>query len=127
MKLKEVENRLRDSGLEVFTSREFRRISGGTAASAKMRLVRYVQKGYIHKLKDNRGLYALADVTLHPWKVANRLLRPSYVSLETALSYYGVLPESVYAVTSVTPKTTRTFHAQGIVYTYQKIKQEFSF
>jgi len=38
----------------------------------------------------------------HPFVVANRMVRGSYVSLQSALAYYGLIPEVVPVVTSVT-------------------------
>ena len=42
--------------------------------------------------------------------VANKIYSPSYISLETALSYYGLIPESVYALTSVSTRKTISFN-----------------
>ena len=41
--------------------------------------------------------------------MANHLYGPSYVSLHTALRHYGLIPEAVYSVQSVTTKVTRSF------------------
>ena len=41
--------------------------------------------------------------------LANHLWGPSYVSLETALSYWGLIPERVYEITSVTLKSAKTY------------------
>jgi predicted transcriptional regulator of viral defense system len=53
-----------------------------------------------------RGLYALAPpyrkVEAHPFVVANRMVRPSYVSLQSALAFHGLIPESVPVTTSIT-------------------------
>ena len=38
------------------------------------------------------------------------LYGPSYVSQQTALRYYGLIPETVYSVQSVTTKATRSFN-----------------
>ena len=38
----------------------------------------------------------------HPFLLANELHRPSYVSLQSALAYHGLIPESVPLVTSIT-------------------------
>jgi predicted transcriptional regulator of viral defense system len=123
MKLFEIQERLAQQGFLIFSSQEFRRAVGVTPGAAKMLLVRYVKKGYVLQLKGRRGLYGLKSRPPHPWLLANRLLRPSYVSLETALSHYGHIPESVHAVTSVSPKTTRTFQSLGLSFNYQKVKQ----
>lgn len=67
-------------------------------------LSRWVRSGKLLQLR--RGLYALAEpyrkIQAHPFQVANRLREPSYVSLQSALEYYGMIPESVPNVTSVT-------------------------
>lgn len=41
--------------------------------------------------------------------LANHIYGPSYVSLETALSYYGLIPERVYGITSMTTKASKEF------------------
>jgi len=65
----------------------------------------------------------LKDSHLPLYSIANKLYQPSYVSLETALSYYGIIPEVVYAVTSVTTKPTREFKTPKSVFSYQRIKK----
>lgn len=73
----------------------------------RRQLSRWVQARRLYQLR--RGLYALAPpyqkVKPHPFLVANRMSRGSYVSLQSALAHYGLIPEYVPVVTSVT--TTR--------------------
>ncbi len=70
-----------------------------------------VASGQIVRLK--RGLYILSEeLTQQPierFLVANHLYGPSYVSLHTALRHYGLVPEAVYTVQSVTTKAARSF------------------
>lgn len=54
--------------------------------------------------------------------IANKLYNPSYVSLETALSIYNIIPEVAMAVTSVTSKPTREFKNSYGLFTYRTIK-----
>ena len=122
MKLPWVEETLARQGLVIFSSQEFRRATNASPAAAKMLLVRYVKKGYVLQLRRRRGLYCLRNRRPHPWFLANRLLRPSYVSLETALSHYGHIPESVHAVTSVGPVTSKTYESMDLHFSYQKVK-----
>lgn len=72
-------------------------------AAVQRQLSRWTRAGRIHQVR--RGLYALASphrkVVAHPFLVANRLVRGSYVSLQSALAHYGLIPEYVPVVTSV--------------------------
>lgn len=53
--------------------------------------------GVIFRL--NRGIYE-TDKNVDPYLLASSILSPSYLSFDWALSYYGLIPEKVYAVTS---------------------------
>jgi hypothetical protein len=50
--------------------------------------------------------------------LANHLLGPSYVSMETALSYYDMIPERVYTTTSMTTKASREFNTPSGLFIY---------
>ena len=67
-------------------------------------LSRWTRAGRIHQLR--RGLYALAPpyqkVRAHPFVIANRMVRGSYVSCQSALAHYGLIPEHVPGTVSVT-------------------------
>lgn len=70
-----------------------------------------VKEGLLILVK--RGIY-LPGVNLNiarpePFLLANHLLGPSYVSLESALSHWGLIPERVYEISSVTTQNTRTY------------------
>jgi len=56
-----------------------------------------------------------------PFLVANHILGPSYVSLETALSYHGLIPERVYEIASMTTKSARKFSTPLGSFTYTKL------
>ena len=91
--------------------------------SIKKSLWRWKKKGWISALK--RGCYELAfpQETLIPDTfIANKLYSPSYVSLETALSHYSIIPEVAMAVTSLSPKPTRTFKNKHGLFLYRTIK-----
>jgi predicted transcriptional regulator of viral defense system len=81
-----------------------------SSAQVRLQLSRWVKAGRLLQLR--RGLYALAPtwrkVEPHPLLVANRLQRGSYVSLQSALAFHGVIPEHVPVVTSVGPGRPET-------------------
>ena len=70
----------------------------------RMQLSRWVKAGKILQLR--RGVYALAapyqKQSPHPFLVANRLQSASYVSLQSALSFYGMIPDIIQSTVSVT-------------------------
>ena len=72
--------------------------------SIHRQLSHWTQAGWLYQLR--RGLYALAPpfqkVRPHPFVIANRLVRSSYVSCQAGLAYYHLIPEYVPVVTSVT-------------------------
>jgi predicted transcriptional regulator of viral defense system len=57
--------------------------------------------------------------------VANHLYGPSYVSLETALAYYGLIPERVHLVRSVTTKRTKKFSTPIGNFEYTKVGNQY--
>lgn len=69
----------------------------------RRQLSRWVAAGKVIQLR--RGLYALAapfrQIEPHPFCIANQMLRGSYVSLQSALAHYGLIPERVPVTTSV--------------------------
>jgi predicted transcriptional regulator of viral defense system len=78
----------------------------------RRQMSRWTDAGRLYQLR--RGVYALAPpyqkVKPHPFLIANRLVRGSYVSCQSALAQYGMIPEYVPVVTSVT--TARPAHWQ---------------
>ncbi len=117
----QVEAKLKSMSLPLFTPREFKDIFGVSENTASVFIKRNLGSGLFLKLKN--GFYAIKDSSPSPYSVANKLYQPSYVSLEKALSHYGVIPETVYAVTSVTTKATREFETPSGTFSYQKIKR----
>ena len=89
----------------------------------KKSIYRWKQKGWIKLLK--KGLYELSypkDFIIPDLYVANKLYSPSYISLETALSNYSIIPEVSMAVTSISTKSTRTFKNEHGLFTYRTVK-----
>jgi hypothetical protein len=94
----------------VFTS-SLLRVGDVAAADIASQLSRWVAAGRLMSLR--RGVYALAAPYRrrepHAFAIANVLARPSYVSLESALSFHGLIPEAVFVTTSVTTARPSTF------------------
>jgi predicted transcriptional regulator of viral defense system len=89
------------AGLPCFTTRFL--AAGGNLAQIRLQLSRWVKGGRLIKL--HKGLYTLAEpyrkIKPEPFCIANSLKFASYVSLQSALAWYDLIPEFVSVVTSV--------------------------
>ena len=91
-------------------------------------LGRWVKQGYIIRLRQ--GYYAFPEYresTEFALYFANIMYKPSYISLHTALSFYGIIPEAVPVITSVTTLKTKTFRNDFGEYSYKNIKPDKMF
>lgn len=113
--------RMKAKRITLFSSRDIQAIFGVSKVAATFLLHRYKKSGIVVQIK--RGLYSLPDALPPELYLANALYNPSYISREFALSYHGVIPETVYEITSVTTKPTRRFETTGKVYSYRRIKK----
>ncbi len=98
-------------------------------ASVRRQLSRLTASGRLLQLR--RGLYALAPpyqkVKPHPFLVANHIVRPSYVSLQSALAHHGIIPEHVPVVTSVTTSRPGLWSTALGDFSYRHIKKGLFF
>lgn len=76
-----------------------------------------------------RGLYLPGSETDLPlpdnFVIANSLRGPSYISLESALAHWGLIPERVYEITSVTLKSSRMFDTPIARFSYRHLKSPY--
>ena len=90
--------------------------------------VRWTKKGLLIRLRQ--GYYTFPEYKSQPdytLYFANRIYRPSYISLHTALAFYGLIPEAVVQVTSVTSLKTASFENEFAAYDYRTVQQELIF
>lgn len=95
------------------------------AATIRTQLYRLTKKGFIFSIK--RGLYCFDKSQTDELELAQQLYSPSYISLETALNYYGVIPDIPIAVSCVTPTTTKKIVTGLGNFSYQKIDHKLFF
>lgn len=94
----------------------------------KMNLVNWQKKKYIGRIRN--GLYFFSDININEALnlfAANKIYSPSYVSMETALNYYGIIPEGVFNTTSITTLKTNEFNTSLGNFTYNTIKRKCFF
>lgn len=88
------------------------------------KIYQLTKEGVIQSIK--KGLYIVGpalnvDRRPEPFLFANHILGPSYVSVETALSYHGLIPERVYEIASMTTQASRTFNTPLGTFTYTRL------
>ena len=90
-------------GQRVITDGQIARLIGGSDARRYGLVNRALKDGSLYRIK--RGLYTIGPKyepkSVHPFHVAQAMQTGSYVSLETALSYHGWIPEGVYTTASI--------------------------
>lgn len=96
-------------------------------AVLRRQISEWIDKGYVIPLK--RGMYTLREsdraVKFSSYFLAGQLYTPSYISLETALSYYGLIPERVHAITSISTKKTQVFVNTLGKFTYRHVQSKW--
>lgn len=80
-------------------------------------------------LHIRRGLYCITENLgylrkPHPFEMAQYIYGPSYISLESALSYHQLIPETVYTTTSVTGKRAKDFNTPLGIFSYSHLPIE---
>lgn len=89
-----------------------------------LQLSRWVKNGRV--IRIHKGLYTLAEpyrkIDPEPFTVANALKSPSYVSLQSALSWHGLIPEFVPVTTSVTTARPQVIETPLGSFEYRHIK-----
>ncbi len=111
--------------LPYFETKELRVILGDKFTDTMLiNLKNWVNKGYL--IMFRKGLYAIADTLeeVDAMILATKIYSPSYISMETALSFYGIIPEAVFTMTSITTRKTKNFKTPVGNFSYQKIKKE---
>jgi hypothetical protein len=86
-----------------------------------------IRRGELIALR--RGLYVAGPELDLPipdrFVIANHLRGPSYISLESALSYWNLIPERVYEISSVTTKTTGSYNTPLGRFTFQHLSTPY--
>lgn len=120
-----LEFRKKIEDLPYFETKELRLILGNNfTATTLVNLKNWVNKGHLTMVR--RGLYVLSEMKnkTDTMAFATKIYFPSYISLEAALNFYGIIPEAVFTTTSVTTRKTKTFKTPIGNFSYQKIKKE---
>jgi len=101
-------------------------LAGGVnPAFIRVQISRWRKSGKLIQLK--RGVYLLAQryrkIDVYTPYIASLLKKPSYISLEKALEFHGLIPEKITVYTSVTTKRPAKFISKAGVFDYRHIKK----
>ncbi len=92
----------------------------------RLQLTRWTKSGRLYQLR--RGLYAIAPpyqkVKPHPFLIANRMQRASYVSGQSALAFYGLIPDTMQVTLSVTAGRPESLKTPLGVFEFRHVKPE---
>lgn len=113
-------------GEALFFGYQVRRLfPGETPDSINVQLSRWANAGKLLRLK--RDVFLFPDGTIDEFVVAGLLRSPSYVSLESALSAQGTIPDVAVHTTSVTTRAPKTIRTPRGVFIYRHLKPELFF
>ena len=121
MRFREFESKIR--ALPAFNLNDVRKLDPGFH---RQQLNYWHSQGYIKPLAG--GYYILADRAMDEivlFMVANKIYEPSYVSLESVLAYYEIIPETVLGVTSISSRKTKQYESAWGVFSYRSVKPQY--
>ncbi|MBD3279954.1 hypothetical protein GF389_00330 [Candidatus Dojkabacteria bacterium] len=111
------------SKFSIFSTKDIRKIYPDFNT---IQLNRWQRKGYIKRLL--KGYYIFEDTQISKtllYEISNTIYRPSYISMEAALQFYGLIPEGVYTITAITTKKTKKFEIlNDFQLSYRSVKPE---
>jgi hypothetical protein len=91
------------------------------------KIVELVNQGYL--LQIRKGLYMVSSMIGNsmpePFLIANHLYGPSYISQDSALFHWGLIPERVYEITSVTTKLSKRIFTQNISFSFTHLPKTY--
>ncbi|OGG16962.1 hypothetical protein A3D78_06620 [Candidatus Gottesmanbacteria bacterium RIFCSPHIGHO2_02_FULL_39_14] len=114
---------LKEKELSYFSISDFGRLFNISNQNTLYKKIERLEKnGIIKKLIKGKYLFLFAPG--NDFVTANFLYQPSYISLETALSFYGIITGFPYRITSITAKKTRHIIIGQKEYTYSHIDRD---
>lgn len=131
-RLKDMEDIIASSG-RIVTANDIYRTLGirYSKFAIKKRVYELKQKGWLMPLK--RGLYFISDITsrgfvgVSHFIISNAFNKDSYISLDSAFSFYNIFEQMLKTTTSITTGRSKSYIFQEHKYQYLKIKKDLYF
>lgn len=118
-------NVFRERSITLFTWNDFLEVFDIRPETAKAFLNRLKKGRIIQSLVRGKYVFLLSRKQAGDYEIANFIYTPSYISLESALSVYGIINQFPYQVTSISLKRKKEFKIKSKVFTFSQIKDDF--
>jgi predicted transcriptional regulator of viral defense system len=119
-------NSSKQKGVVFFSLNDVQKLFGlKNKNTIKHLVIRAVKENIVKRLIKNKYLFLHGNKSPSDFCTANYLIAPSYVSLESALSFYGMITQFPYRITSVALTKSRSIMIGEKEFTYSKIKKEY--
>ena len=122
----EIDRVFRDNNYKVVTPVLVSRLFKITNQNSLYKLLQRLVLQKVLKRAAN-GVYFVPSTNPGTFFMANSLITPSYISLETALNFYGILPQFPYPITSITTKRNQTISFDRREFTFRHLAKNFYF
>jgi len=120
----EIISRLKALNVRLITPNTLSNIFGIKNKNTIYKIIERMEKYQLLE-KLMKGKYVLYDLNMSDFEKAGIILTPSYISLESALSFYGILPQFTYSITSVTTLKSRKYTLKNKEFEYTKISHKY--
>lgn len=115
---------LEEKSISLFTLADFDRLFGHQNQQTIYKKIQRLEKtGIIQKLVNGKYYYQFKPAL--SFRIANFLYLPSYISLESALSFYGIITGFAYQITSITTQKSKLINADNREFQYSQIADKF--
>jgi len=108
----------------LFTSNDVKKVFPVKDNTLKHLLIRLSKFKIIQRLSRDRYIFLLAESKPHEFVIANFLISPSYISLESALSFYRIIDQFPYRITSIVNSKSSKRSVNNKLFFYSKIKKD---
>lgn len=119
-------NSLKEKGILIFCLNDLKKLFAlNNENTIKHLVARLTKENIVKRLIKNKYLFLHANKSSSDFSIANNLIIPSYISLESALSFYGLISQFPYRITSIVLTKSRRFKVGEKEFVYSKIKKEY--
>ena len=122
----EIYKKLLKSKKQIFTVTDLKKILGLRIDNSIYQAVKRLKREGLLQCLAN-GVYQLVDAPTNDFVIANNLYSPSYITLETALNYYGILIQTPYIISSITTRRNKLIKQKEKEFIFFHLRSDYFF